>query len=535
MRSQREGTLASGLVAAFIASRARLLPLSICLCPLLVHGEVLKPREGGVLRVGVARGISGFNPFVSTRSTDHNVRTLVFEPIVAFSEKLEVVPHLAESWSISKDGRAYTFRLRKGVKFHNGKELTAGDVKWSFEYSVSPKNSAYGRDFLGAVGSADVLDPSTIRFNLKNPQASFLTGLTTIARFLVVAQESLREGERPQAFPPGTGPYQFAEWRSGDQLRLRKFTHYWQKGIPHADELLIKPIDDAEVLFASLRAGDIHIAEQMPMRHALAVRKGEHRELGAAASSPGGLRAYMFNVQIPPFDHVKVRQAIAYAIDKREILEGAHWGWGTIVNQKMEPDSKWYFPIPERRRDVAKAKQLLREAGHPDGLAVRIHGRRGNEEEVQIIQRQLLEAGIRLEMDLHDPVGYMKKIRSGEVGFATFGGGIDDDPDLNYYKDFYTENVPRGAVADRLNSSHYSNRAVDRLLDGAKISMDPKRRYDLYREALEIIHEEVPILYGFLVPYVFIYRTEVKDFKAPYQGRYFGAGNHGFPTAWLEK
>jgi ABC-type transport system substrate-binding protein len=502
--------------------------------PSILYPEVLKPKDGGVLRVGVARGISGLNPFVNTRSTDHNVRTLVFESIVAFSGKLEVVPHLAESWSISKDGKVYTFKLRKGIRFHNGKEMTAEDVKWSFEYTMNPKNLAYGRDFLANVASAEVPDPSTIRLNLKNPQASFLAGLTTVARFLVVPQGSLKEGERSQAFPPGTGPYEFVEWRTGDQMRLRKFPQYWQKGMPHIDELIIKPIDDAEVLFASLRAGDLHIAEQMPMRHALAVQKGEYKDLAAAPAQPGGLRAYMFNVQIPPFDNVKVRQAIAYAIDKREILIGAHWGWGTIVNQKMEPDSKWYFPIPERKRDVGKARQLLRDAGYPSGLDIRIHGRKGNEDEVQILQRQLLEAGIKLEMDLHDTVGYMRKIRAGEVGFATFGGGIDDDPDLNYYKDFYTENAPRGTL-DRLNSSNYSNRIVDRLLDEARITMDPKRRYDLYKEALEIIHEEVPVLNGFLVPYVFIYRTELKNFKAPYQGRYFGAGNHGFPAAWLEK
>lgn len=484
--------------------------------------------------MGVARGISGLNPFVGTRSTDHNVRTLLFEPLVTFSEKLDVIPHLAESWNISKDGKVYTFKLRKGVRFHNGKEMTAEDVKWSFEYSINPRNSAYGRDFLGNVGSAEVLDANTIRFHLKNPQASFLAGLTTIARLLVVPQGSLKEGERSQVFPPGTGPYQFVEWRSGDQLKLRKFGHYWQKGIPHMDELVIKPIDDADALFASLRAGDTHIAEQMPMRYALAVQKGEYGDLAVAPASPGGLRAYMFNVQIPPFDNVNVRQAIAYAIDKREILNGAHWGWGTIVNQKMEPDSKWYFPIPERKRDIPRAKQLLRNAGYPSGLVIRIHGRKGNEDEIQILQRQLLEAGIKLEMDLQDPVGYMRKIKAGEVGFATFGGGIDDDPDLNYYKEFYTENAPSGTT-DLLNSFRYSNPRVDRLLDEAKVSMDPKKRYGLYKEVIETIHEDVPILYGFLVPYVFIYRTELKNFEAPYQGRYFGAGNRGFPTAWLDK
>jgi glutathione transport system substrate-binding protein len=511
-----------------------LLSASIAL-PALLRAQTARPKDGGVLKFGTAKGIKALNPFVNTRSTEHSVRTLLYEPLVIFDEKSEIIPYLAESWTISKDGKSYTFNLRKGVRFHNGSEMTAEDIKWGFDYTLNPKNYAYGREMLNNVASLEIVDSHTVRFNLKNPQAAFLAAMGTIQTFFAVAKGSIKEGEKaPSAFPPGTGPYQFLEWKSAEHLRLKKFAHYWQKGIPHMDEIVIKPVEEGEVRFASLRAGDLQVAERMPMHHALAVRKGEYKDLGAAPASAGGLRAYLFNVQIPPFDNVKLRQAIAYSIDKREMLNGAFWGWGAIINQKMEPESNWYFPIPERKRDVAKARQLLREAGYPSGLTIRIHCRKGNEDEVQILQRQLLGAGIKVELDLHDPVSYMTKMRRGEAGFATFGGDIYPDPDLNSYGDFHTEVVAKGS-RDRQNFFNYSNPRVDRLFEEARVSVDAKKRYDLYKEAFQIIDEEVPVIYSLLVPYVFLYRNEVKGFKADSQARYFASGKLGFPTAWLEK
>jgi ABC-type transport system substrate-binding protein len=488
-----------------------------------------------VIRIGNERDISLLNPFIGTRSTDHGIRTLLYEPLVTFDRKMDIRPYLAESWTISKDGKDYTFKLRKNVRFHDGQEMTAGDVQWSFEYTMNPKNAAYGRNFLEAVSSLQILDPHTVRFVLKQPQASFLAGLGTIQNLFVIPKGSLKEAERPKQFPTGTGPFQFAEWQPSNYLRLKRSAYYWQQGLPYAGELFMRPIEDGAVRFSAVRAGDVDVVERVPTPFALQVRKGEFKDLGYAAVEAAGRRAYMFNVKIPPFDNVKVRQAIAYAMDKEEVLRGAFWGWGTVINQKMHPESKWYFPIPDRKRDVAKARQLLKEAGYPSGLTIKIHCRKGNEEEVQILQSKLKEAGIIAEIDMHDPVTYMTKLRGGEAGFATFGGDVYPDPDLNYYGDFHSEQLVDSKVKDRMNFSGYSNPRVDKLLEEGRVVLDPKKRFNIYKQAFEIIQEEVPVIFSLEIPFVFVYGSALKNFQPDAHGRYFGGAYQALAKAWVEK
>jgi peptide/nickel transport system substrate-binding protein len=247
-----------------------------------------------------------------------------------------------------------------------------------------------------------------------------------------------------------------------------------------------------------------------------------------------GLRGYIFNAQKPPFNDVRVRQAVAYAMDKEEILKGAYSGIGTLINQKGIPGSAWYFNIPQRKRDVEKAKTLLREAGFPGGLKVRLMGRPGNQGEAQILQSQLKEAGIEVELEFLDPVVYLRNMRQGDFSFATIGGIVYIDPDQNYYPDYHTEKLEAGKPQDHRNLAWYSNAKVDRLLDEARVEQDIKKRQKLYREAVEILHDEVPQIHMLASPYVFAFQSSLKGLEFEPQGRFF-ADHIGLPMAWIDK
>ena len=323
-------------------------------------GSAEIPKDGGTLRFGLLRDISMLDPFVGTRSIEHYVRSLMFESLTSDREN-GVAPRLAESWEISKDGKEYIFRLRKGVRFHPpvNREMTADDIKWAIEYTQDPKSGAYGRSDLEIVDSVEAVDLHRLRVMLKRPSAALLSTLGTLQSFPVVPKGSVKPGEKPSRFPPGTGPYIMQDWKPGQEMRFQKFASYWEKGIPHIDTLLLRPITDNDVRFTSVRTGDLDLAERVPMQYVERMRKGEMGDLRVTFAEYGGQRSLIFNVQKPPFDNVKLRQAISYAIDKEEILRGAYWGIGKMVNQKMAPGSPWYFPVPERQRNIEKAKALL--------------------------------------------------------------------------------------------------------------------------------------------------------------------------------
>jgi ABC-type transport system substrate-binding protein len=224
------------------------------------------PKHGGRLVFGLARDISGLNPFFRTRSTNKYVRQIAYETLFDYDEEDRLVPLLGESWTVSPDSKVYTIQLRKGVRFHNGRDLTAEDVKWSAEYAMEPKNAATGVNFLRRVQAVNVKDKFTVEFVLKEPQAIFINLLASIeASFPVLPKDSVPSGQRELSGPPpGTGPFEFKEYKAAREMIFVRNKHYWQKGIPYLDEIVLKPVEDEQVRFAGLRAGDLNMIERTP-------------------------------------------------------------------------------------------------------------------------------------------------------------------------------------------------------------------------------------------------------------------------------
>jgi ABC-type transport system substrate-binding protein len=488
------------------------------------------PVMGGALRLGAKTDIAALNPFVGTFGIDHNARSLVFEPLLMGDKNLQIRPYLAESWEISGDGRVYTFHLRKGVKFHNGKEMQAEDVKWSIDHVLDRRNGAYGRPDLGLIERSEVVDAHRVRVTLNEPRVAFLAVLTGIPSLLIVPKDSLKGAERPQAYPPGTGPYRFVEWSPGKQLVFQKHAAYWQKGIPHIDQIIMRTLVDDEVRVTSLRSGDLDFIERVPPQYVARIQKGEFKDIQLFLTEAGTLGSFIFNVKRPPFDNVKVRQAVAYAIDKEEILKGAYSGVGKVADQIGIPGYPWFFEVPGRKRDLRKARQLLQEAGYPNGFSAKAYTTPGSTDFLYIAQSQLREIGIQLEAEVLDLSTHMAKQKKGDFAIAVAGGTSPwMDADLNYYPFFHSE---QGAERFR-NTPGFSNPRADELLDQGRVATDPKLRQRIYREFVELLLEEVPMLFVAMRPYIFSYREHVKDVRIEPRGRFF-SGDLGLPLAWLE-
>lgn len=497
-----------------------------------------RDKHGGTLTFATFKDITTLHPFQGTRSIDRYVRSLVFEALLATDKNGNPIPNLAESWRVSRDGMEYTLQLRSGVRFHSpsDREMNAEDVKWSVEYTLDPKNAAYGRSVLTSIRSVEVAGPHSIRFALKEPYAPLLANLSSIQSFPVVAKNSVPAGASTlRDYPPATGPYQMKEWKPGQSQTFKRFASYWQKGIPYIDEVVLKPIPDENVRLTALRTGDVDLMERTPFQMVDEIRRGRLGDLRLAFANGAGFRRLTFNVQKPPLDLLKIRQAVAYAIDKEEIKNGEFWGLGEVTAQKVTKGSEWYVDFEDRKRDLEKAKSLLKEAGFPQGLKIRVQLRRGAEGELQLFQKQLRDVGIDLSFEVLDAAAYTAKQFQGEFDLIAQGGSTDADPDIAYYPDYHCEKADSQGKLKRVNNiAGYCSPAVDRLLDDARKTTDKKQRAKIYREFLKIAHEEVPQIPYIFYPYVFAFGSYVKNFEVDVNGLYF-FGQGGIPMAWIER
>ncbi|MGH7833160.1 MAG: ABC transporter substrate-binding protein [Candidatus Binatia bacterium] len=492
------------------------------------------PKQGGRLVFGLARDISGLNPFFRTRSTNKYVRQIAYETLFDYDEEDRLVPLLGESWTVSPDSKIYTIQLRKGVRFHNGRELTAEDVKWSAEYAMDPKNAATGVNFLRRVQAVNVKDKFTVEFVLKEPQAIFINLLASIeASFPVLPKDSVPSGQRDLSSPPpGTGPFEFKEHKAAREMLFTRNKNYWQKGLPYLDEMVIKPVEDEQVRFAGLRAGDLNMIERTPYVFVRKIRSGEISEIRFAEAKDAGLRRLIFNVANPPFDNLKLRQAVLHALDKKSYIDAAYWGLGEPTSHGIPRDSRWYVKTPDVKRDVAKVKALLKEAKVGPDFEVEVLARRGEEGEMQPIQAQLTTAGIKTKVTILESAAREARTRSGDFMIVLSGFDVPNEPGDDYPTEYGCNESEVAKKRRGQNQAGYCNREFDRLMAEASKIQDPKKRYELYAKAIRILSDEIPDISLAFVPRYFTHQSKVMGFKSDSKGR-LNMVSAGLSRVWI--
>jgi len=491
-----------------------------------------EPKRGGTLTMATRKDLTLMNPLVRTRSTDRSIRDLMYEPLVGIDLKGNIQPYLAESWDVSKDGKRITFHLRKGVKFHDGREMTAQDAKYAIDYSLNPKNGAHGLMRLRLVESVETPDKYTLKLSIKKASPAFLTLLTNISAFSVIPKESLLEGVmRPDRFPPGTGPFKFVEWKSKQRIVFDRFDDYWGHKA-YVDRVILRPISNSTVRFTALRSGDVDIVERSPYEWVRAVADGKIKNVNIVKAPYAGFRRLYFNVADPPFSNKELRQAVAHAMNKEEILAAAYFGFGETTDQKYPKGHTWYFDgVPSPSYDLEKAKALVEQSGYK-GKTLTIMLRQGEDQatEATMLQAQLKKIGLKVVLDVLDYGSYTDRQRKGDYSFMFFGGGYDPDPTLAYGTDLTCVN-PKRRIS---NVAAYCNKEVEALIKKAEVELNPKKRRALFERILTKVNEDLPYIPVGYVPRFFTVREHVKGFTTNASGDFRPWGG-GLNHAWLDK
>ena len=497
----------------------------------LLESASVQPKRGGTITLAISKELALMNPLINTSSTEARIRELMFEPLLARDPSGSIQPRLAESWEVSKDGKLYTFKLRKGVKFHNGKELTAEDIKFAVDYTINPKNGAHGFDELSAVERAEAVDKYTVRFHMKRHNPLFLTSLTDIGAFSAIPKESLPEGMRkPTTFPAGTGPFKFVEWQPGQRIVFERFDDYWgQKA--YVDRVIMKEIGDATVRFTALQAGDVDIIERTPYEWVQQIVEGKIKGIAYVKAARAGARNLEFNVADPPFNNKKLRLAVAHALDKKEIMQAAYFGLADTADQRFARGQFWYFDVPTPQFDQNKAKALLKESGYK-GETLELMGNRGEVADVEgaTIQAQLKRVGIKVELKILERASALEMRRQGKYMFKLAGGSDYPDP-LPAYEEYACEPDPRKR---RLNESGYCDKEYDALLRKAEAEIDQDKRRVLFKQVVTKIVQDLPIFPIGFTPRFFTFREHVKNFVTNGGGD-FEPWGAGLSRAWVDK
>jgi len=491
------------------------------------------PKRGGVLTIAIGKDITATNPLIRTFSIDEVVRDLMFEPLLAVDNRGNIQPNLAQSWEVSGDGKTYVFKLRRGVKFHNGQEMTAEDAKFAMDYTMNPKNGARGYDRLDLVERVETPDKSTLKITLKKVSAAFLYDLSVIQAFSVIPKGSLQEGiDKPTQFPPGTGPFKFVEWLPEQRIVMERHNDYWGHKA-FVDRIVLKPIANTTTRLNALRAGDVDMIERAPYEWVEQIRSGKLKGLSTVEAPYASFHQLVFNVTIPPFNNKKFRQAIAYALDKKEILQATFFGFGAIADQKYPAGHAWYIKgVPTPSTDLNKARALLAESGY-DGKPVDIMIRPGNDSETaaSTIQAQLKRIGLNVNIRLFEYSAHRMLIQNGTFTFDFMGSGPHLDPSSTY-------GMELGCIPDlkkrQSNYSGWCDKEVDALLKSAEIELDAQKRRELFKQILTRASEEAAVVPITFVSRFFAVRDYVKNFTTGQDGElrvYQGGLNY----TWLDK
>jgi peptide/nickel transport system substrate-binding protein len=485
------------------------------------------PKRGGTLVVGMSQDLPGLDPHPSTSTITYQILSLVYQGLVDFDRDLKIRPVLAESWTTSADGKQWTFKLRKGVKFHNGRALAASDVKFSLDRILDPKTAARGRGALSIIESVQVIDPQTVRVHLARPSGAFLSRIA--GTFQAVLPPEAVQGTAFKAI--GTGPFELTEWKTNERVELKRFDGYWEPGLPYLDAITLKPVPDGTVRLTALKTGDAGFVQLISLESLAELQAAPSKDyVVRTVKGSGGFSAIILNSKKPPFTDVRVRRAVAMAIDKKEVGLGVWRGFAQAINEWMPPGTPFFFNQPDRKVDVEGAKKLLAEAGLAKGTKLtHTVGQTANlVPAAQVLQAQLTRIGLDLQLEVLDWPAYIKRQRALDFTSTNTNFFPKVDPDDAYYRYFHSK-----GGANEL-SGGYANPAADKLLEEGETTVDPGKRAEAYRRLVQMLDDEVPVVTTGLGDAAIGWRTPVKGFEPHIIGLLAYPGG-GLPSVWLDR
>ncbi|MFC3705644.1 ABC transporter substrate-binding protein [Devosia honganensis] len=478
--------------------------------------------QGGRLNMGLLVEPPGFDPFHQAADARIRLSVLVYQGLFYEGADGQAWPLLAESYEVSDDGLIYTVKLRQGVKFHNGQDMTAEDVAYSYNYIRDPDNGSPGAGDFAMVSNVEVVDANTVRFTLENKNSSLPMTLGNKYGGVVPAGyfDDENAKNRINVESVGTGPFKLAEFVPNSHVTLERNEDYWEAGMPYLDGIDFSILPNSASMLVALQNQRIDL-----------VALSRPQDVQQVSSVPGlaierwpslAQTAIDLGSELEPLDDVRVRQAISLAVDKSEITQASVGEYGTVLGTMVSGmQESWGLPldeVPMQGPDIERAKELMAEAGHADGFSMTltsINGYDWMDPASVTLREQLAQIGITLDIQRVDLGVWVNNFRSSQMGFTFNDWASQPDPNLLFYRHFHQK--PDGA-----DFRNWDNAEASALLDQGREESDPEKRREIYNEFQTIMAETVPTIMLYSPDHVTVRSEKVQNFSQHPTGWYFG-------------
>ncbi|WP_439495210.1 ABC transporter substrate-binding protein [Bosea sp. (in: a-proteobacteria)] len=447
-------------------------------------------------------------PGRGTTAEEYNVAVLLFNGLVRITEDLKLEPELATSWSANADATEWTFKLREGVKFHNGKPFTAEDVVHTFAWLADPQLASRARSTAEMVKAIETPDPHTVKFVLKESYGSWPEML--IERHLKIVPAGVTM-EQMSVKPVGTGPFMFESYTPGDKLTATKNPDYWEQGLPKLNRVTFRVMPEDAAKIAALNAGDIDILWNVPLEAIGELSASKALKVDAVPT--GTWDGIVMNNELKPFNDVRVRRAVLKALDKPKLVQFALFGQGAATHTPIPPNHPFFDSSLPLTPDIAGARKLLAEAGYPKGFEITLNapvGRPTRERAAVALQQMLRPAGINVKLE-RVPYSRWGATVAGKAPFYMDGYLSRPTIDTSTYPWYHSS----GSWNNQM--WHFKSERIDAVLDKARRTTSPDEQKELYRQFQGYALEDVPGVVMYVINFATAYKTGLKGYRThPY-------------------
>jgi ABC-type transport system substrate-binding protein len=447
-------------------------------------GHAQQPRNGGSLSISIESDLPTLDPTGFASFNDREAGIILYDTLLDIDPKGKIVPHLAEKLEAAPDATWFKVTLHSGVKFHDGTPLDAAAVVAHFKRMMDPKNRCRCISDLAPVDTVEATGPLQVTFKMKTPSAPFPSVLADVAGMIVSPAAVEKYNNDLSTHPVGTGPFIFKEWQRGAQIVFERNPNYWGK-VPYLDQVVLRPMPDEQARYASLQAGNLDVIMNAGARDVIDAQQNKK----FTVIDPGSLATsfVMINTGAPDVSDVRVRQAMAYALDRVALNKVVNKGLYKIANTVFGTGLSPHELVDGYPNyDPAKAKQLLADYGKPVKLKLAINASPLAVLSGQAVQQMWKKVGVETEIDQYEQIQLIRAagLKDYQVMLYRWAGGAD--PDRNVYQFFHSKGV--------VNRTAYNNPEMDKLLDDARATTDSEARLELYHKINNILARDLPYI-----------------------------------------
>jgi peptide/nickel transport system substrate-binding protein len=508
--------------------------------PLGVPGAALaqKPAQGGTIKIGSFQNIDTLDPHQTTFITACAIHNNIYNGLLKITSPdgkgVEFKPELAREWEIQGD-RVHVFRLHKGVTFHDGQPCTSAEVKASLERVKDKAQAPIHAWKLALLEHIETPDPLTLKLHFSKPYPFLrvaLTGSTGRAGSIVSVKAAREKGKAYGRSPVGTGPFKFVEWKESDYILLEKNPNYWDsedgRKLPYLDKVLIKFIIEPSTLVAAVKTGEVDGINNVAPQFVDELRKDPNLSVYTAVG--GNWRCMHFNLAKEPFGDKALRAAVAFAIDRKEIVDKVEFGEAIVAHGPISPpmgvfyDSAFESGKNGQYFDLERAKSLMKQSKHAGGVDVTLlAGNAGTgPRQAEVVQAQLAKIGVRVKIEIADAPTFRRRwLQERQWDLVQLQWDADLDPDETIYPELHS--------GEAWNAGKWANKDFDVAVESARAEADTKKRKKFYDDAVKAILEDAPVT-------VILHANEQKVFSKRVKGfQMIPAGLINMHNVWLDK